>query len=679
MWVIKITEYSMRYHIITLLLMLTFPVLTQAQQEAEKFNINTELYTYYQRCLEQILRPVVLSMSDSLYNMAEAKDDKRMQAVALSTKLDYFYYEGEQEDSIVFYTKKVKNFAKQTNQPKYYYFAWSNRLIFYYIKTARNNIALYEAEKMLKEAKTENNKIGLLNCYNTLANIYSIKGFRELAIDWFLKETDLTENKGVENYNISTIYTQLADFYAEMGEKQKMFDVLIKAKKTSFSINHIALTSLSYVKYHLIFGNIKEAWKELKNCQILFRSNSRLNFLKKNLFQTEYFYYKKTGQYDKALIALDNRTKEETRLNEHEVNISRFKEKGELYGLMGNYKAAMSHMQEYITIQDSLKIKNEQRSTGEFATLLNMEKLNSEKKELILQSQKKEIRSKTTLIISLIVLLVILFIFLYRENLLNRKLRISESKLKDKNEELTISREELKYAKEKAETASQMKTNFIQNMSHEIRTPLNSIVGFSQVLSDKFSESDPETKEFAEIIHTNSNDLLRLVTDVLTLSELDKFEELPSNINTDVNMCCQLGIETAKANKQENVKLVFEPAKESIIIQSNPERLSQLLINLMHNAAKFTNNGSIKLAYTISEENKIIEFSVTDTGIGIPKDKHKGVFERFTKLNSFTQGTGLGLPICISIVEKLHGSIYIDKEYQEGCRFIFTIPYKNTI
>lgn len=677
MWVMKITKYSMRYHIITLLLLLTFPNLTHAQQEAEKFNINTELYTYYQRCQEQILRPVVLSMADSLYNMAEEKDDKRMQAVALSTKLDYFYYKGEQEDSIVFYTKKVKNFAKQTNQPKYYYFAWSNRLIFYYIKTARNNIALYEAEKMLKEAKTENNKIGLLNCYNTLANIYSIKGFRELAIDWFLKEIDLTENKGVENYNISTIYTQLADFYAEMGEKEKMLVMLKKAKKTSFSIIHKALTSLSYTNYYLTFNNLKEAKKELKKCKELFESDRRLNSLRKNLYQTEYFYYKKTGQYEKALIAIKNRTKEETHLNEHEVNISRFKETGELYEFMGNYKLAMSYMKEYIAMQDSLKIKNEQRSTSEFATLLDMEKLNSEKKELILQSQKKEIRSKTTLIISLIVLLMILFVFLYRENLLNRKLRLSESKLKDKNEELTISREELKYAKEKAETASQMKTNFIQNMSHEIRTPLNSIVGFSQVLSDKFSDSDPETKEFAEIIHANSNDLLRLVTDVLTLSELDKFEELPSNIDTDVNMCCQLGIETAKAHKQENVELIFEPAKQPFIIRSNPERLSQLLINLMHNAAKFTSMGTIKLAYTISEENKTIEFSITDTGIGIPHDKHTGVFERFTKLNSFTQGTGLGLPICVSIAEKLHGSIRIDKDYQGGSRFIFTMPYKN--
>ena len=140
---------------------------------------------------------------------------------------------------------------------------------------------------------------------------------------------------------------------------------------------------------------------------------------------------------------------------------------------MGNMSEAIKYLQMYIEAEDSLKIANEQMASSEFATLLEVEKLNAEKKELMLQAQEKEIRNKTTLIISLIVLLGILFMFLYRENFLKRKLKVSESELKIRNEELTISREELHKAKDIAEASSRMKTTFIESMTHEIRTPLN--------------------------------------------------------------------------------------------------------------------------------------------------------------------------------------------------------------
>ena len=138
---------------------------------------------------------------------------------------------------------------------------------------------------------------------------------------------------------------------------------------------------------------------------------------------------------------------------------------------------------------------------------------------------------------------------------------------------------------------------FLANMSHEIRTPLNSIVGFSQVLSDHYSNS-PETQEFVNIIKSNSNDLLRLVTDVLTLSELDQYEQLPTDAETDLHAICQLASEVAKDNTQKDVEVLFEPERESLLIRSNSERISQVLNNLAHNAAKFTTHGSIRIVYS---------------------------------------------------------------------------------
>lgn len=229
----------------------------------------------------------------------------------------------------------------------------------------------------------------------------------------------------------------------------------------------------------------------------------------------------------------------------------------------------------------------------------------------------------------MIILLAILFLFLYRESRLNRRLKASESELRNKNEELTYSREELRKARDQAEATSQMKTTFIQSMSHEIRTPLNSIIGFSQVLSDHYGNE--ETKEFVNIIKANTDDLLRLVTDVLALSELDQYNKLPTNIQTDINMICQLSIEVAKMQKQDTVEFLFKPEREKLIILSNPERISQLLANLAHNAIKFTTHGSIELTYSVLEAEKKLEISVTDTGIGVPKEKQEKYSNASTK------------------------------------------------
>ena len=142
----------------------------------------------------------------------------------------------------------------------------------------------------------------------------------------------------------------------------------------------------------------------------------------------------------------------------------------------------------------------------------------------------------------------------------------------------------------------------------------------------------------------------------------------------DVNAICELAYEVAKNKSQKGVEVFFKPERESLFILSNQERISQVLNNLMHNAAKFTSHGSICIAYSISEAEKKIEISVTDTGIGIPADKQNCVFERFYKVNSFTQGTGLGLSISRSIAEKLGGSLQIDSSYTDGCRIVLTLP-----
>ena len=209
-----------------LFLFLFFTASVKAQKEAKDFNVDSTLYAYYQRCQECLLQPVVLSMSDTLYRMAEERHDKRMQAVAISTQLDYHYFQATNEDSIIYYTNKVKDFAKATQQPKYYYFAWSNRLILYYLKNGRTNIALYEAQKMLKEAQEEDDKTGLSRCYNIMSQIYTVKRLDSMAFEWQLKEIELTEKYDLENYNISQTYSQISSYYINTNQPEKALEAL---------------------------------------------------------------------------------------------------------------------------------------------------------------------------------------------------------------------------------------------------------------------------------------------------------------------------------------------------------------------------------------------------------------------------------------------------------------------
>lgn len=462
-----------------LFLILFFTTTAKAQKEAETFNVDSTLYEYYQRCQEYLLEPVVLNMSDTLFRMAGERQDERMQAVAIATQLDYYYFQGTNEDSVIHYTNKVKEFAKATHQPKYYYFAWANRLITYYLKTSRTNIALYEVQNMLKEAQEEDDKTGLSRCYNIMSQIYTIKRFDSMAFEWRLKEIELTEKYKIENYNISQTYAQIANYYINQKKQKEALAAVEKAIATANSSTQQISAKLEFVNYYSKFGDFQAAEKLLKECQAAFEQDKRLESIKKRLYNIECLYYQQTKQYQKALEAAKMQEKEERRLSESILSSIHYRTQGEIYQKMGNMNLAVKYLQMYINTDDSLKIANEQVSSSEFATLLNVEKLNAEKKELMLQAQEKELHNKTTLIISLIILLGILFIFLYRENFLKRKLKVSEAELKTKNEELTVSREELRKAKDIAEASSRMKTTFIQSMTHEIRTPLNSIVGFS--------------------------------------------------------------------------------------------------------------------------------------------------------------------------------------------------------
>ena len=239
--------------------------------------------------------------------------------------------------------------------------------------------------------------------------------------------------------------------------------------------------------------------------------------------------------------------------------------------------------------------------------------------------------------------------------------------------ELKETERKLIAARDKAEELDRLKSAFLANMSHEIRTPLNAIVGFSSLLTE--TEDMKNRKQYMAIVQENTELLLQLISDILDLSKMESgaFEFVKSD--TDVNLLCSEIIRSLRMKVPAGVELVFEECLPGCHVWADKNRLNQVISNFINNALKFTFSGSITLGY-YRQTDGYLRFYVRDTGMGIPKNKIKTVFDRFVKLNSFVHGTGLGLSICKSLVEQMGGTIGVESEEGEGSCFWFTYPYQ---
>ena len=330
-----------------------------------------------------------------------------------------------------------------------------------------------------------------------------------------------------------------------------------------------------------------------------------------------------------------------------------YKVNSDLYEQINDFKNALKYLKTSHQIKDSLNTETAQRQLNELQVKYDLNTLNHEKTVL-------QMKNKQNILIFLAVLLLVLATvctYLYFSWRKEKKMKV-----------------EVKILHSKAQESEKMKQEFINSICHEIRTPLNAIVGFSDLIMNE--EIDKETRsEFPAEIQKSTALLTSLVNSMLEVANLDVSEEkLPCEPTDIKNICVQ---EMELLEKKAEIEYTLENAEESLYIPTNAFYLTQVIEHLLNNANKFTKQGKITLGYKPDENKKIVTIHVTDTGCGIPIERQEDVFKRFFKLDTFTQGNGLGLYLCQVIVKRLGGKIKIDPHYTGGTRMVVSLPMTN--
>ena len=326
------------------------------------------------------------------------------------------------------------------------------------------------------------------------------------------------------------------------------------------------------------------------------------------------------------------------------------------------YRDAYLTLRKYTNLNDSLHKGDFLRQISEISARYNMSKLELDAQKARMETRNMQYYYACVIIIILVATLVIGIKFYLHKVKSNRLLHQQARALAQANE--------------KAYQAQLMKTAFIQNMNHEVRTPLNAIVGFSECLAEIPLEPE-EVKEISETIKKNSDSLLKIISDMITIANYDSEDPTLTNQPIDIDELCAGLIPEMQEYAAAGVRLYYTPGQPGSVIESSKDTVRQILVNLLHNALKFTQSGEVELSYRIDDKRNTVYFYVRDTGPGIAGELKEKVFERFYKVNSFIPGAGLGLSLCRVLSERLGAQVYLDDSYQQGCLFVLSHPLKN--
>lgn len=542
------------------------------------------------------------------------------------------------------------------SQRYYTYFELERILIKSSLFRGEIRMAIAQSDQMYSKARALAYPFGNALALNAMGEVYSYTGRLREAGAAYEESLRLLDGMDGEDVHIRMLLVELIDYNLRIRNVNGASRYLARLNlypEDRLSPLELAMRHISNASCQLFKGDLKAA----SHClvQIGQLETQLIPEIRQYLLIIDARYLVATGAHEAALTAYNDFLQTEYARINHNIYKEALLEKADLLVKMGNKEEAYGQYGKVFSYIKTSFEKNYPKEIDRLCTRFQAD-------QLAYQNERDRIVSMRFYLAGIIVSVLFLIFLLVLG--WKKIFRLKRSQMRQEA------------MKEKAVQAIQRKNMFLSNMSHEVRTPLNAIVGFSAVLTDEDESFDDESRrEFSEIIKVNSFQLLKLINDILDFSDFEN-DNITFNIRThDAVKLCNEVVETVMASRKLEVEMRFDTDLSVLMLDTDDARLRQVLINLLVNAAKFTEQGSIVLELKMADADTAL-FSVTDTGCGIPPEKQHLIFERFEKLNDFVQGSGLGLSICQLIVKYMNGKLWVDSGYTRGARFCFTHPLK---
>ena len=542
------------------------------------------------------------------------------------------------------------------SQRYYTYFELERILIKSSLFRGEIRMAIAQSDQMYSKARALAYPFGNALALNAMGEVYSYTGRLREAGTAYEESLRLLDGMDGEDVHIRMLLVELIDYNLRIRNVNGASRYLARLNlypEDRLSPLELAMRHISNASCQLFKGDLKAASHCL--AQIGQLEAQLIPEIQQYLLIIDARYLVATGEHEAALTAYNDFLQTEYARINHNIYKEALLEKADLLVKMGNKEEAYGQYGKVFSYIKTSFEKNYPKEIDRLCTRFQAD-------QLAYQNERDRIVSMRFYLAGIIVSVLFLIFLLVLG--WKKIFRLKRSQIRQEA------------MKEKAVQAIQRKNMFLSNMSHEVRTPLNAIVGFSAVLTDEDESFDDESRrEFSEIIKVNSFQLLKLINDILDFSDFEN-DNITFNIRThDAVKLCNEVVETVMASRKLEVEMRFDTDLSVLMLDTDDARLRQVLINLLVNAAKFTEQGSIVLELKMADADTAL-FSVTDTGCGIPPEKQHLIFERFEKLNDFVQGSGLGLSICQLIVKYMNGKLWVDSGYTRGARFCFTHPLK---
>lgn len=542
------------------------------------------------------------------------------------------------------------------SQRYYTYFELERILIKSSLFRGEIRMAIAQSDQMYSKARALAYPFGNALALNAMGEVYSYTGRLREAGAAYEESLRLLDGMDGEDVHIRMLLVELIDYNLRIRNVNGASRYLARLNlypEDRLSPLELAMRHISNASCQLFKGDLKA----VSHClvQIGQLEAQLIPEIRQYLLIIDARYLVATGEHEAALTAYNDFLQTEYARINHNIYKEALLEKADLLVKMGNKEEAYGQYGKVFSYIKTSFEKNYPKEIDRLCTRFQAD-------QLAYQNERDRIVSMRFYLAGIIVSVLFLIFLLVLG--WKKIFRLKRSQMRQEA------------MKEKAVQAIQRKNMFLSNMSHEVRTPLNAIVGFSAVLTDEDESFDDESRrEFSEIIKVNSFQLLKLINDILDFSDFEN-DNITFNIRThDAVKLCNEVVETVMASRKLEVEMRFDTDLSVLMLDTDDARLRQVLINLLVNAAKFTEQGSIVLELKMADAGTAL-FSVTDTGCGIPPEKQHLIFERFEKLNDFVQGSGLGLSICQLIVKYMNGKLWVDSGYTRGARFCFTHPLK---